>query len=512
MRKKDRFFYINLHVFLFIVHRKMEIVEGESIIENAKDAKRARDENVTKASTQMEKKRKFVKDEQISDDDTTSTIFKENDNNGQLQLDDINNDCLRHIFEFLSLRDLIKTAQTTDQFEFAAAEAFSRRYRKQRIEVLVTSKPIHMFCRFGYLRIDGALAMAGLRFFGARMSTLSANFDSFQSITPANSHPINVEILNNCLDSLRTFEINFCIETHFETIDKPFKNVENLVINGCALGAKFAELSKWFPSILHLELAGVKLLHYFAIETPFVHLTSLNIINDTDAKIPEQTIQEILRQNRQLKSLLLRCVYGVELLLIIMKYLMQLETLELWTPTDGFASCTADQKITFVMLKTLILHALPQVDTVVKMPFALKNVNELRLYGFDQYNPLIVTLIASGDQLNAITLSPFQQRSPSQSDYEALKQALLTRRQLTELQLCVNAFYSDDLKHFIDECKHLKELRLMTMNLAGIQSVQIGNEWYMSEPDIKIQFIDLENRIFEHRFLIYYYLVLKRKN
>lgn len=464
------------------------MAQSQSVIKVAKDAKRVCDEvmNVCEFS-QAQKKQKKAENEKIVVDEieeaaSTSSINtnnddKDDDGSGPLQLDNINHHCLRHIFEYLSLHDQIKMAELDDHFIFPAVEAFSCRYRAKRIEALVSSKPAVISSGFGYLRIDSAVAMAGLQHFGARMSRLSANFNAFRLIAPAKRHAIDLAILKNCSDSLKTLEIRFSIESHFETIEKQFKKVENLVIDGSTLGTTFGQLNKWFPNLIDLKLAGVQFLQPAAIETRFAHLTALNIVNDIDAQISDRTICEILLLNGQLNTLKLRCDCGADVLMAIAENLKRLESLELWMPTDGFACYTAKQKISLKMLKTLTLRVSAKNVAIKRMPFVLENVNELRLYGFDQYHRLIVNLITSGDQLNMISMVPSEQYgfpslTPSPYDYEALKQAILTRKHLKELAFCVDKFIGDDLMRFMDdECKHVEVWRVMTSNVAILQAL-----------------------------------------
>lgn len=500
---------------------------SESIVAMANDKKRTHDEeNNANASVQSGKKQKTDGDEQIIgnkiDKSAAVSIImgskSDNENKGNddeedepLHLDDINNDCLRHIFEFLSVHELIKVAQSTSRFVFAAAEAFSRRYRKMRFEVMITEKLCCQWFRFGYLQLNGAMAVAGLQHFGARMSTLSANFAAYRLIAPAQRYPIDVTILKKCQNSLQTLEIHFCIESHFDMIEKPFEKVENLVVNGCKLGVKFAQLNKWFPNLVNLKLSDVKFVQ--PIQTlHFEHLTTLHIVNDEDTKIQEHTIHQMLRLNRELKSLKLRCDYRAELLLAIKHNLVALETLELWIPTDLFASYKDEQKISLATLKTLILHAKSEGVVVEHMPFVLKNVDHLRLYGFHQYHPLIVELIASADQLKTVYLYPFEkQQWASPNEYEAFKQVLLTRHHLNELEFCVDEFIGDDLLRFIEQCKHVNVLRLLTTSLTNFQSLQIQNDdWLMPDSRVKIQFIDLDIHNSGAHFQMFYQLVLER--
>lgn len=219
----------------------------KSIVCYFNNAKRVRDEVNDTIDPQIDKKRKIEQiDGQHNDGIKSATTTDDGDdvasNKDPLELDAINNDCLRHIFEFLTLHDLINVAETSERFVFPAAEAFSRCFRKKKVEVMATSEPILKFMRLGFLRIDGDTAMTGLHYFGARMSTISANFDAFESIEDKCRHSIDEVILENCTDSLSTFDIHFCIESHFKTINKPFTKVKNLMLNGCILGEKFAQL------------------------------------------------------------------------------------------------------------------------------------------------------------------------------------------------------------------------------------------------------------------------------
>lgn len=490
----------------------MELVQSEcsesvAVAVVANGEKRIRDEvNEPGGAVQTEKKQKIDDGEQSSED---------NETDDPLKLDDLNNHCLRHIFEFLSIHDLIKVAQSAGQLGFASAEAFSRRYRQLRFEVTVASDAKYPWSLFGSTHMNGAEAMAALEHFGARMLTLAANFSAHQLVEPAQRQAIDAAILNKCSNSLQTFEIHFCTESHFEMIEKPFAKVEKLVVNGCTLGVKFAKLNKWFPNLVDLKLSGVKSLQPIEIETHFEHLTTLHIANDEDAIIPEHMIRKMLQLNRQLKSLKLCCDYGAEALVTIKDSLVVLESLELWIPKDCFASYNSEQKISLSALKTFSLRATRETADVMRMPFVLANVSELHLHGFNQYHPLISELIASGDQLKTIKMIPLgTQQWHSLNDYEAFKRALLTRHQLNQLELSVDGFVGDDLVRFIGQCKHVNELRLMTTYNSVLKSLSLSkDDWVMSDSNVKMHLTDPRtDNVYGKLYLIRYvwHMVIKR--
>lgn len=462
-----------------------------------------------KNNVQIDKKRKFI---EINGQQSVKIDDEDDDNdNGPLQLDDINNDCLRHIFEFLTLHELIDVVETSNRFRFPAAEAFSRRYRTRKIEAVATSDPVLQFNRSGYVHITGAAAMNGLKHFGSRMSTVSANFDAFDLIDFEHRHAIDVAILQNCADSLVNFEVHFCIESHFQTISQPFAKAESVILNGCILGDKFAQLNLWFPNVVALKLAGIWLSQPVVLQATFAHLTDLSIINDVGAVITSQTIQQMLRLNRQLESLQLRCNYGVEMLQTIAQNLQQLQKLDLSTPDDRFASFPANQTFTFPSVRTFTLHALSKSDFVLKMPFALGNVAELRLYGFNQFHSLVIALIMSGDQLNTITLLPFQESwARTTDDDDALKWALQTRRHLNKLELCTDEFEGDDLARLIRVCKNLKQLRLMSLQLNSLQATGLEDDWTVYKHGSIAHYINMDDLDFGFKFQLFHHVCMKR--
>lgn len=491
------------------------MAQSGSIMMVSNDAKRVRQEMYdANNNLQIDKKRKIEKFEfqKINESHNDTTDGADSDEKIPTQLDDVNTDCLRHIFEFLTLRELINVAEAVHTFSFPAAEAFSRRHRTSKIEVLGTSKLILNMCRDEYVRIDGPTALLALEHFGARISHISANFDAFEFVDHQYRHSIDLAILKHCTDSLINFEVHFCIESHFQTIIKPFQNVQHLLLNGCMLNDRFAQLNVWFPNVVTLKLAGIWLSQPMVIAVTFEHLTDLCIINDSDAKISAETIQQILHLNRQLQSLQLRCNYGVEMLQTIAQDLQQLAVLELSTPNDRFASFPTGQKFAFPMVRKFTLHASSEADYVVNMPFSLDNVNVLRLLGFDQFHPLVAKLISSGDQLNRISLLPVHEQyaRPSDDD-DALQQALRTRRQLNELQLCMDEFQENDLKDLIRSCKNLKKLRLTSLNYNGSKTAELEDEWTVYKNGPSYHYVNMRDADYGFECQLFHYVCMHRK-
>lgn len=497
----------------------MEEGQKESAIKLPKIVKRMHDDKAIDVSgiSQEEKKRKTDENENGQESSSSSTNRSDSDDDDiPLQLNTINTHCMQHIFEYLSLHDQIKMAELDGKFVFGAAEAFSRRYRVHRIEVYLSVYNNYSTMFYSRnLRIHGTVAMAGLQHFGARMLTLSANFCGFRSCKPEERYPIDLAILKNCSASLKTLQITACVETHFEMIEKPFKKIEKLTVNDSTLGTAFGQLNKWFPNVINLTLSLVKFVQPSTIETRFEHLTTLNIMNDQDAQMSEQTICKLLRFNVQLKSLKLQSNFGTDTLLAMAKSLQSLESLELWMPTDRFASYTAEQKVSWKMLKKFILHSSSKLAVFDKMPFVLENVNELRLYGFYQYHPFIAELIASGESLKTLIMvptKPYTLPFPATHDYDALQHAISTRQHLNELELCVDEFIGDDLMWFIDKCKNLNVVRMLTSNYSSFSptSQLRTDRWLVLEPGVKMSYIDLGIASATVELEFFYELTIKR--
>lgn len=459
------------------------------------DAKRVRDETAHDATTAdqipIEKKRKLEQTDNVDNDNQVKDAIvaaaddntkDDDDNDDSLKLDGLNNDCLRHIFEYLTLPQLINVAETSGRFVFPAAEAFSRRYGWQKVIVCATTENPILVADLE--RLDGTVVLTALNQFGARMKTISAYFHDFEKMI---DNPIEVLLLKKFTDSLVDFEMHYCSESHFQSIIKPFPNVKNLTLEACTVGANFFQLNRWFPNLTALKLTANWWSPSIVLQTKFEHLTHLSVINDGFRNdLSPQAIHPMLRLNPQLKSLQLQCNYGFEMLQTITE-LNQLEMLELSTPQDGFGSFEADQKFAFPGVKIFTLYAPKLANCVVKMPFSLKNVQELRLYGFNQFHSQVGALISSGDLLNTISMLSFQRpRSTADPNHpNALACALRTRRHLSELQLCSDEFEGDDLAQMIGACEKLQRLRLVSLQGIPFNVTGLEHDWVVCGHETK---------------------------
>lgn len=486
------------------------------------DAKRVREETPFDAADQMpiEKKRKFGQmdneENDIQVNDAAAVAAADDDNtedDDSLKLDGLNNDCLRHIFEYLTLPELIDVAETSGRFVFPAAEAFSRCHSWQKFLVAATSKPMLVF---ESQRLQGAAMMSALNHFGARMKTISAYFNEYDMIEFGHPDPIDVVMLKQCTDSLADFQMNYCMESHFQSVIKPFTNVKKLTLDRCTLGVKFSQLSQWFPNVAVLKLLYVWLPPSIVLQATFKNLTHLSVTNHGSYDdISPQAIHQMLRLNRRLKSLQLKCNYDVEMLRTIADELRELEVLELSTPRDAFASFHTDQKFTFEMVQIFTLHAPKRKDYVMNMPFSLKNVQELRLYGFNQFHSLMVALISSGDLLNTITLLPprWLLSTADEISPNGLARALRTRHHLSELELCSDEFRGDDLEQMIDACKQLQRLRLVSSSsgIIPIDTEGLEHDWIVCGHGTKDFPINMDDDVIKYGFEIFDRICMQRK-
>lgn len=426
---------------------------------------------------------------------------------GPLLLVDIKDVCQERIFELLGLEDLVNVAEADDRLIKAAVEVFSRCHRDKKMEVIVSSTSN---IRPNYFQLRHDIAVACIRHFGHLMTTLSINFYS-QGLHAPREIDIEEVISKHCTNSLVNLDVGFGSLNDFETMCKPFAMVENLAIFGCCLGPKLSQISIWFPNLVSLTLRRVE---FFGLEFIEMKLTQLKtlVIYDEDGEMTQQIILEMLRFNPQLESLSLHCDYDIHFLRSISRYLPQLEKLELWPPKDRFQSFD-NQTVSFEMVTTLTLNALPGTDAVVNMPLVFPNLQRLKLYGFDQFNRLILDFINRCEHVSKVLLIPLASRY-SKVHVSDFRTALETRPLLTELEFCAEQFEEDEIVNFLSECKCLKRAQLLFMQLPSWLNLSVFEaDWNLSGERILMSLDERASEANEGNLFMYLYrLNLIRKN
>lgn len=116
-------------------------------------------------------------------------------------------------------------------------------------------------------------------------------------------------IIQYCGDHLIDFTIRNAPNALLSNVEKPFKNVRCLCIEGCDLGRAFLRFPKLFPELRQLSIPNSKSFRYGrSISTNFPHLEHLEIGLSTRNRtkyegLTQKQLKKILNENEQLITL-----------------------------------------------------------------------------------------------------------------------------------------------------------------------------------------------------------------
>lgn len=395
-----------------------------------------------------------------------------------LRLVDINEDCLRHIFEHLDLQDLVNVAESHVQFVPAATGAFLRYHRMQKRVFINLS---NISCENDdCLEIRDDNIAAFFHHFGAIVSNLMINFLGSKKVEVGNL------LQKYCSDSIVNLDLAFCSRDDFQSIDKPFTKVEKLTIIESTLSENLSQLNTWFPSLTKLELIYANFAQPKQIEVNFAHLEHLEIYN-LEMDLPEPTLREVFRLNPQLKTLVLLCDYGIDFLRLLSRKLPQLEELELWAPKNRFSNFN-DEKIHFKSVKKFTLNADSHRGSfVVNMPLGFNGLQELTFDGFNQFKGQLLDFVMECKDLRKLKLMPFIDDWDDLT-CEDLEKVVDSMANLSELEFCADTFVVEDVIQFLSKTRKLKKVNLLFIELPLCPHflVEIEAKWQISKHCVEM--------------------------
>lgn len=386
-------------------------------------------------------KRKQNHDELEPKDHTTCMQKKLKTGHDQLQLTEINDDCLESIFGYLTLNDLVNVAEANWRFISSARAVFVRRYQKMNFYLNLGIIRMRMKNGTDY-EIRKDVAIPFFRHFGGKVLGLYVNF--LLNIDQDVNTKLEHMIFQYCTATLTRLEWFFCNMDTFKAINKPFENVRELTISKGSLSQQLSLLDIWFPNLIKLHLIYVKPFNPVSLETKFPHLKDLAIYN-AEMTIPLASIMQMVRLNPQIKSFRLHCDYDVHCLRSIAENLPQLEDLILQSPGDRFASF-ADQVVHFKNVTSFLLMVpyYRRNEFVVNMPFAFQRLEQLTLVGFNKFKDQLMSFIVQNKGIRSLNLEPTVDDWDDLTDFD-LKTIIMALPNLTTLKFCADLFEIDDL-------------------------------------------------------------------
>ncbi|XP_055306238.1 uncharacterized protein LOC129570592 [Sitodiplosis mosellana] len=393
----------------------------------------------------------------VRDDEPIKEVFeakKPKIDSKQLQVLDINDDCLQIVFECLDLEDLFNVAEAHSHLVPAARMVFARRYRMKKVFL---NLDLVRFIDDDCIEVRKDVAAAFFRYFGAVVSSLFINFEGQRE------RAIEQSLLDHCPGTLVKFELALCDTSNLDTIDEPFGKVEQLTITKSSLSKRLSRLYVWFPSLTTLKLINVtsEKPEYLVAHLP--QLRNLVIYNEK-MTIPLATISGMLRANPQLESLVLCCDYDADFLQSVSASLRRLIELELWAPDDRFL-CFGDDKVRFESVETFALIA-PHLrgEFVVNMPFEFTNLKELYFDGFNEFKGQLISFIKENHGVRQLNLVPCIDDWDDLT-FADLMSVVNSLPDLVELEFCGDTFKMDDIIQLLMINKRLQKVRVAFIDM-----------------------------------------------
>lgn len=439
----------------------------------------------TKLATERSKcaKRPVV----CADDHPTIKLKKPKISESQLRLQaleliDINDHCLWHMFEFLDVNDLVHISEVHERFVSVAISVYRRLYRKSN-KLVLNLGSVH------YQSNDDCCpcpASENIEPFFRHFGHLVSNaFINCMGKRKADSYDIGALLQKFCADSLVQLDLALCDENDFPTIQTPFTKLQKLTFIEAKLNRNVSQMDVWFPHIQSLELINVKLSQPESFEVNFPHLKSLEIYIE-ESNLPIQTVSEMLRHNPQLKSLSLLCDYDQNFIESLSRNVPGLEELELWAPEDRFLSFQ-NHKIHFAAVKKFTLNSCTtRGDFLVNIPFAFSGLREIKFDGFNQFKGQILDFINRSPTLKKLQLIPYVDDwdDLTHGDVQKLLGCL---PKLTELEFCADSFVVDDVVQLLNCSEQLTDVVLLFMEMPFCEHFQdsIQMQWNLTKQAVE---------------------------
>lgn len=262
-------------------------------------------------------------------------------------------DFQKQIFNFLDPKSLLMMAGTCKHLQNAAATHFNSRYGKRDIWLSPSRRMAIHTDDYGAFDVCGLeLCLPFIRVFGAEFSHLRV-FDWYGNDNQNVEH-LYQYINQYCADSLKTIHISSQKMISTEVLQKPFKNAEKAVINGCVLVGNWLD---WFPTLNDLHICGrcfdnlpfTTLLNAINRNSSIVKLKVDSIVGVCDNHVSMNELSRLIAEHQLMVELTLSyyCVSVEDVIQIIgqMKSLKQfkfrtqkvpaaIETLQRQLPTE----------------------------------------------------------------------------------------------------------------------------------------------------------------------------------
>lgn len=208
-------------------------------------------------------------------------------------------DYLESIFKWLNLKDLLKMARVSNRFKPLISSIIARQYAKDLLKITLCEYDTTVKDSAVLVLREMSLIVTFLRCLGSSISKLLVRFDEKKS---PQCLAIEESILKFC-DGLKELKLVDCRKGAFESIEKPFEQMEVFRFSGGHLGQTISQFNKWFPKLRSVSISHATVANKYCIEETMPLLEHLNVkIGSASKKFSQSNIDEAIRSNPQLRS------------------------------------------------------------------------------------------------------------------------------------------------------------------------------------------------------------------
>lgn len=385
-------------------------------------------------------------------------------------LTDMNDDCLEHIFQYLSLEALLNIADTNKQLKPAAELAFVRRFKRGTLILYKSGSEIRIN-ETERVKVRNPYRL--LRSFGHLIPNQKIHHHN--KLKYVNQY-CSESLIKIELDSLRRY------------MSKPFSKVGTVILH-CRLNWNFNRLPKLFPNVHTFTFVSCRIEpRHIAVNFP--HLRQVNI-RDCSNEYGIESYVKMLRFNPQIRHLLLSpLVDHVKLLRAANQFVPFLEYLHLSYSENAYKNFE-EKFVNFAHLKVLKISYYGELLTPIPVSSSCLEAFSFHLcsHATNCLNAgvdILLEFLKKHPFVFKFTLSSRLQYMVTTNRLEEIIEAVASMEEIN-ISLIEDLSVNDAIK-FVNKCKSLKRLSFRAANgsICDHLNTKLGVKWQVMAEKLDV--------------------------
>lgn len=417
--------------------------------------------------------------------DTLNELIQPN----QLQLVDVNDDCVEKIFIFLSFDDLLNIADSCKRLKSAADLAFVRKYRSRCVNFFIQhthrNGPVPLNNRMHISDFRTSLRL--LRCFGHLFHSIHIQW----SYVPAKKSNKLIHYVNKyCCESLIKLQFR---EISKLALENEFQNVETVIFDRCSFDGASMDIAKCFPKLRNLTLSYINgFVNGKTLTIHIKHLKCLSIfvVNERDRFALEDFLA-MIKLNPQLRTLKFHNDFSMRFLDEISKNLNSLERIEFNFFPDSFKLLDDKDSINFRNLKHLKIDYFGyKAAPMPKIPFTSQRLESVVL-SFCNYQ-LNDDFVAFLQKHSTITLLKIDLANRTHiSNRDIMVNIAKSLPELREAIFSLLEFSLEEVIVFLNACKTLNKFYFVLSDQSQFNALtdQFSGSWHICSNASQIEMV-----------------------